>query len=98
MLLTWGNPLGALASKVSASKGEAAAAKFTTTHRHTLEKLEVASCLTRTTDTFSSLQLNQLELVSKSFGEAFRLSSPNQRLKVKGHLVEQHVAAFTQNY
>lgn len=50
------------------------------------------------TDTFSSLQLNQLELVSKSFGEAFRLSNPKQRLKVNGHLVEQHVAAFTQNY
>ena len=72
--------------------------KITTTHRHKLEKLEVASRLTQTTDTFSSLQLSQLELVSKSFGEAFRLSNPNQRLKVNGHLVEQHVAAFTQNY
>ena len=36
----------------------------------------------------SALQLHQLELAFTSFGEAFRLSYPNQTLTVKGHIAE----------
>ena len=41
-----------------------------------------------TTDVLSALQLNQLELACKSFGEELRLSFPNQTLTVKGNIAE----------
>ena len=62
------------------------------------EQLQGVSHLTRTTYLLLALQLNQLELTCTSFGEAFRLSYPNQTLTVKGYIVEQHVAAFAQKY
>ena len=62
------------------------------------EQLQGVSHLTRTTYLLLALQLNQLELACTSFGEAFRLSYPNQTLTVKGYIVEQHVAAFAQKY
>ena len=62
------------------------------------EQLQGVSHLTRTTYLLLALQLNQLELACTSFGEAFRLSYPNQTLTVKGYMVEQHVAAFAQKY
>jgi hypothetical protein len=80
--------LEAFAAKKSASKGASTAAEFTATHSRMLEQLQVMSHLTLTTDVLSALQLNQLELACASFGEAFRLSYPNQMLAVKGHIVE----------
>jgi hypothetical protein len=86
--------LEALAAKTLASKGASAAAEITAMHSRLQQKLQVVSHLSRTTDELSVLQLHQLELACTSFGEAFRLSYPNQTLTMKGHIVEQHVAAF----
>ena len=80
--------LEALAAKKSASKGASAAKDFTATHSRVLEQFQVMSHLTLTTDVLSALQLNQLELACTSFGEAFRLSYPNQTLTVKDRIVE----------
>jgi hypothetical protein len=61
--------LEALAAKISASKGAAAAAEFTATHSRVLEKLQVVSHFTRVVDKLLTLELNTLEHACTSFGE-----------------------------
>ena len=78
-------------------KGPVAAAAFSAKHLRVLKELTVVSRLTRTTEMLTALELNQLDLACKSFGDAFRLSY-KKKLSPKGHIIEQHVPAFARRY
>jgi hypothetical protein len=80
-LTTYVAILEALAAKISASKGAAAAAEFTATHSRILDQLQVVSHFTRTIDMLSALELSTLAHACTSFGEPLNAhgEGPNRR-------------------